>query len=199
MGFVDYSSITDETLIHLVRRAHPDALSQLYRRYSGLVFGLALRTVGNRATAEEITLDVFTRVWQKAETYRAEQGKVSTWLMGITRNLAIDTLRRQNVRSEQYSVSWSDISVHADISAHATQDDNQPELATELTMQQESIRAAVAQLPPEQQQVLGLAYFAGYTHSQIADVLDQPLGTVKTRIRLAMQKLRQILKDDFIE
>jgi RNA polymerase sigma-70 factor (ECF subfamily) len=75
-------------------------------------------------------------------------------------------------------------------------DKNHPERATELSIQQEEIRAAVAQLPPEQQQVLGLAYFAGYTHSQIADLLDQPLGTVKTRIRLAMQKLRQILRND---
>jgi RNA polymerase sigma-70 factor (ECF subfamily) len=187
---VDYSSLNDETLLRLIGNAHSDALNQLYQRYSSLVFGLALRTVGNSATAEEITLDVFTRVWQKAETYRSEQGKVSTWLMSITRNLAIDTLRRQNVRPEQYSVSWTEIS------RPVIQDHNHPERATELAMQQEEIRAAVAQLPPEQRQVLGLAYFAGYTHSQIADLLDQPLGTVKTRIRLAMQKLRQILIND---
>lgn len=188
---MDYSSINDEALIQLINRAHPDALSQLYRRYSPLVFGLAFRTVGNRATAEEITLDVFTRVWQKGKTYKAEQGKVSTWLMSITRNLAIDTLRRQNVRPEQYSVSWTDIT------AHILQNDNHPELATELAMQQEAVRTAVAQLPQEQQQALALAYFAGYTHSQIAELLDQPLGTVKTRIRLAMQKLRHMLNDEY--
>jgi len=187
---VNYSSLNDETLLLLIVRANSNALSELYHRYSSLVYGLALRIVGDKAIAEEITLDVFTRIWQKAETYRADQAKVSTWLLSITRNLAIDTLRRQNVRPEQYSVSWTEIS------ANMVPNRNHPERIVELTIQQEQIRAAVAQLPPDQQQVLGLAYFAGYTHSQIAEELSQPLGTVKTRIRLAIQKLRQMLDND---
>ena len=187
---MDYSSLTDETLFLLIARAKPDALDELYNRYNRLVFGLALNLVGDRATAEEITLDVFTRVWKRAETYRPHRAKVSTWLISITRHHSIDVLRRRGVRPEQHSVSWNETS------SNIVHDGHNPEQATELAMRRERILAAVARLPAEQKQVLNLAYFAGYTHSQIAEALDQPLGTVKTRIRLAMQKLRQMLKDE---
>ena len=96
---MDYSSLNDETLLLLIARAHPDALGELYSRYSRMVFGVALNLVGNRATAEEITLDVFTRVWEKAETYRADRAKVSTWLISVTRHQAIDVLRRRGSQS----------------------------------------------------------------------------------------------------
>jgi RNA polymerase sigma-70 factor (ECF subfamily) len=172
----------------LVARAHADALGELYDRYSRLVFSLALNLVGDHATAEEITLDVFTRVWEKAETYRSEQAKVSTWLTSIARYRSIDMLRRQSSRPERRSVDW------ADVSPDAMPSFNSPEQATELALQQERVRAAVASLPPEQKEALALAYFHGYTHRQVAETLDLPLGTVKTRIRLAMRKLR-----DFFE
>ena len=187
---MNYSSLTDETLFLLIARAKSDALDELYNRYNGMVFGMALNLVGDRATAEEITLDVFTRVWERAETYRPDRAKVSTWLISITRHHSIDVLRRRGVRPEQHSVSWDKAS------SNIVQDGHNPEQATELAMRRERILAAVARLPIEQKQVLSLAYFSGYTHSQIAEVLDQPLGTVKTRIRLAMQKLRQMLKDE---
>ncbi len=189
---MDYSTLNDETLILLVRRASADALNELYTRYNRLVFSLALNIVGDRATAEEITLDVFTRIWSKAETYRSDRARVNTWLTSITRYLAIDVLRRRSSRPEQSSVSW------AEISADALPNGNNPEEITELMLQQARVRAAVAQLPEEQKKALALAYFKGYTHRQIAEALNQPLGTVKTRIRSAMQKLRQILQDERI-
>jgi RNA polymerase sigma-70 factor (ECF subfamily) len=189
---VDYSTLDDETLIKLIVRAHADALSELYDRYSRLTFSLALNLIGDYATAEEITLDVFARVWEKAATYRPEQAKVSTWLISITRYRAIDVLRRRGSRPEQHSVSWAEVSSDAMISTDG------PEEATELTIQRQRVRAAIAELPPDQKQVLALAYFNGYTHRQIAETLNQPLGTVKTRIRLAMQKLRQMLQDEQI-
>jgi RNA polymerase sigma-70 factor (ECF subfamily) len=180
----------DVTLIRLVAQAQTDALGELYDRYSRLVFSLALAIVGDRAAAEEITQDVFVRVWQRAGTYRADQAKVSTWLTAITRHHAIDILRRQNARPESNSVSWDQMPLQAASAAHDLEE------RAELSLQRERIRAAVAQLPAAQQQVLALAYFNGYTHHQIADVLHQPLGTVKTRIRLAMQKLRQRLLEE---
>jgi RNA polymerase sigma-70 factor (ECF subfamily) len=146
--------------------------------------------VGDRATAEEITLDVFTRVWEKAATYRAEQARVNTWLTGITRNHSIDVLRRRGSRPDQYSLSW------AELSPGAVPGGSNPEEVTQLSLQRARVRAAIAQLPADQRQALALAYFKGYTHRQIAEALDQPLGTVKTRINLAMQKLRQILQDE---
>jgi RNA polymerase sigma-70 factor (ECF subfamily) len=187
---VDHSTLDDETLIRLVAHAQADALSALYDRYNRLVFSLALNVVGDYETAEEITLDVFTRVWERARTYRAEQAKVSTWLTSITRYRAIDELRRRGARPEQHSLEWAEVA--PDAMPHV----NGPETAAELALQRQRVRAALAELPEEQQQVLALAYFKGYTHREIAEELEQPLGTVKTRIRLAMQKLRETLQDE---
>ena len=187
---MDYSTLNDETLINLLARSHPHALGELYDRYSRLVFSLALNIVGDQATAEEITLDVFARIWEKADTYRPERAKVSTWLVSITRHRSIDVLRRRGSRAERHSVGWADVSPDAVPSVDG------PEETAEIAMQRQRVRAAVAQLPPDQQEVLALAYFKGYTHREIAEALGQPLGTVKTRIRLGMQKLRQVLLDE---
>jgi RNA polymerase sigma-70 factor (ECF subfamily) len=186
----NYATLDDTALLILIAHAHPEALSELYDRYNRLVFSLALNLVNDRATADEITLDVFTHIWKKAKTYRAEQAKVSTWLISIARYRSIDVLRQQNSRPEQHSIHW------AEVSAWYLLDPNDPEKVTELSMRQERIRAAVAQLSEDQKQVLALAYFKGYTHRQIAEMLEHPLGTVKSRIRLAMQKLRQILQGE---
>ncbi|MCI0579523.1 MAG: sigma-70 family RNA polymerase sigma factor [Chloroflexi bacterium] len=154
------------------------------------MFSVALAIIGDRATAGEITLDVFVHVWQRAGTYRAEQARVSTWLTAITRHHAIDVLRRQNSRSEAHSVSWDEIALPAGPAARELEE------RVELSLKYQRVRAAVAQLPAEQQQALALAYFKGYTHHQIAEALKQPLGTIKTRIRLAMQKLRKMLPEE---
>jgi RNA polymerase sigma-70 factor (ECF subfamily) len=187
---VDYSTLDDVTLIRLIAHAQADALSALYDRYNRLVFSLALNVIGDHGAAEEITLDVFTRVWEKAGTYRVEQARVSTWLTSITRHRAIDVLRRRSARPEQRSLAW------AEVAADTLPGVNSPEAATELAMQRQRVRAALTELPEEQKQVLALAYFGGYTHREIAEALDQPLGTVKTRIRLAMQKLRHVLQEE---
>ena len=180
----------DERLIRLIAQSQEGALAQLYDRYNRLVFSLALAIVNDRATAEEVTLDVFMRVWQKASTYRADQAKVSTWLTHIARHHAIDVLRRRAARPDQHAVHWEDTVLQAESSGHNPQD------AAEISLRHERIQAALAQLPPEQRQALSLAFFGGYSHSQIAELLQQPLGTVKTRLRLAMQKLRELLSDE---
>lgn len=187
-----YSTLDDAKLIILVTKGDSEALGELYDRYSRLVFSLALKTVGDPAIAEEITQDVFFRVWEKANTYQSEQAKVSTWLTSIARYRSIDVLRRHGVRPESNSVAWPNLSSDSMPST----DGRGPEDRTELALQGEKVRAAIGQLPFEQQQVLALAYFHGYTHSQIADALRTPLGTVKTRIRLGMQKLRQVLEQE---
>lgn len=186
----DYARYNDEQLIHLITKAQEGALSQLYDRYNRLVFSLALAVVDDRATAEEITLDVFMRVWQKADSYRAEQAKVSTWLTHIARHHAIDVLRRRSVRADQYAVNLEDALPISD-SAGPT-----PHESVELSQQREHVQAALAQLPEDQKQALILAYFNGYSQSEIAQALHQPLGTIKTRLRLAMQKLRDYLYEE---
>jgi RNA polymerase sigma-70 factor (ECF subfamily) len=190
MSQLDYSTLDDETLLQLIVQARAEALGELYDRYGRLVFSLALNSVGNPAAAEEITQDVFLRVWQHAWQYRAGRAKVSTWLTSITRHRAIDQLRRRGSRPEQHSVAWAEVVPDAEPTI------NGPEQAAALAMERERVRAAIARLSEEQKQVLALAYFQGLTHSQIAEALVLPLGTVKTRIRLGMQKLREMLKAD---
>jgi len=185
----DYTRFDDERLIRLITESQEEALVQLYERYNRLVFSLAFAIINDRATAEEITLDVFMRVWQKAGTYRADQAKVSTWLTHIARHHAIDVLRRRSARPDHEAVHWEDV-----IYSESLQQD--PQASAERSLQRDRIESALSQLPPDQKQVVLLAYFSGYTQSQIAEVLQQPLGTIKTRIRLAMHKLRDLLRDE---
>jgi len=186
----DYTKYDDEELIGLITQLREEALAQLYDRYSRLVFSLAFAIVNDRATAEEITLDVFMRVWQKAGSYRSDQAKVSTWLTHIARHHAIDVLRRRAARVDQYAVNWEAV-----LPTHESPEHDPQEFA-ELSQQREQIQAALAQLPADQRQTLALAYFNGYTQRQIAEVLKQPLGTIKTRLRLALHKLRDFLRDE---
>ena len=186
---VPAQQLDDLTLMKRIARQDEAALGELYDRYSRLVYSVAYRVVGDHGAAEEITLDVFTRVWEKASAYQPERAKVLTWISRMTRNRAIDILRREEVRPLKHSIGWGDAP------SEPVADGQDPEQAAGLTLEMERVRAAMASLPPEQQEALALAYFKGYTHSEIAGVLDLPLGTVKGRIRAGMQKLRQELTD----
>jgi RNA polymerase sigma-70 factor (ECF subfamily) len=166
-----------------------DALGVLYDRYGRLVFSVAYGVVYNQETAEEVTQDIFSRAWDKADAYDPQQAKVSTWLTRMARNLAIDRLRREKIRPSQHGISW------AEVAAEPVTENNLPETAVQLRLDQRRVRTAVASLPPAQQEALALAYFQGYSHSEIAEALNEPLGTVKGRIRAAMQKLRVLLEE----
>ena len=180
----------DERLIGLIAQLREDALARLYDRYSHLVFSIASAIVGDSLTAEEITLDVFTRVWQKAASYRAERSKVRTWITHIARHHAIDVLRRRSTRPDHSAISWDGMAPGALLSSQDSQ-----ELA-ELSLRRERVHNAIAWLPEDQKQALALAYFGGLTQAEIAEVLKQPLGTIKTRLRLAMQKLHDFLQEE---
>jgi RNA polymerase sigma-70 factor (ECF subfamily) len=186
----NYATYDDERLISLIAQLQTEALDQLYDRYNRPIFSLVLMIVGDRATAEEITLDVFMRVWQKARSYRPDQAKVSTWLIHIARHHAIDVLRRRAVRPDQYALGLDEITPGTQFPAP------DPGELAEHSLRRERIHAAIARLPANQKQALMLAYFGGYTQTQIAEVLKQPLGTIKTRLRLAMQKLRDFLREE---
>ena len=184
------TKVDDIYLIRLIVRAQSEALNELYERYNRLVFSVAYAIVGDKNIAEEITLDVFVQVWKHARTYQPERGKVSTWLIAITRHHAIDILRWQKSRPQTDSLNWEGISLQDGPAAHNVEEN------VELSVQRERVREALDQLPEEQREVLVLAYFRGYTQSQISEALLQPLGTIKTRIRLAMQKLRNLLDEN---
>ena len=187
-------SLEDEALLRLIVQKKSEALSELYDRYSRLVFSLALHIVGDQETAEEITQDVFFRVWEKAGSYQSGKAKVSTWLTSITRYRSIDDLRRRGVRPEANSIDWDSLAEWG-IPATST---NNPEEITDQSLVSQQLINALKQLPIEQKTALALAYFQGLTHNEIAEVLGDPLGTVKTRIRLGMQKLRDLLQEDLI-
>jgi RNA polymerase sigma-70 factor (ECF subfamily) len=182
---VDYSTLDDSVLIGLVARRDEAALSVLYDRYNRLVFSLALRVVGERALAEEIVLDSFWSVWRAANSFVADRGRFVAWLMSVARHRAIDELRRLNVRPEGNSVELDDALKipHAD----------QVEEVVDSHQRRDLVRSILAQLPGPQRQALEMAYFGGLTQQEIADKTGTPLGTVKTRMRLGMLKLRDEL------
>jgi RNA polymerase sigma-70 factor (ECF subfamily) len=187
---VDYRKLDDNTILQLMARRQEQALSELYDRYSRLIFSVALNVLVDEALAEEVTQDVFLRVWEKAETFDSDLGKVSSWLASVTRNRAIDVLRSRRKRPEGNLAGFSiDEALDLPAPAHV-------EAEVELARRQQRLRQAMAQLPEAQRQALAYAYLLGYSHSQIAAELNEPLGTVKTRIRLAMQSLRVLLKDE---
>jgi RNA polymerase sigma-70 factor (ECF subfamily) len=192
---LDYSGLDDESLLRLIAFAKTAALAEFYDRYSRLVYSLAMFILNDGESAEEVTQDVFMRIWEKAETYRSEQAKVSTWLTSITRNRAIDILRRQRARPEGHRVGLGEEAFEAMVAA----DLPEPEEAVVEILQARKVRVAISTLPQDQRRALALAYFGGYSHTEIAAVLGEPLGTVKTRIRMAMQKLRSMLEEDSLE
>jgi RNA polymerase sigma-70 factor (ECF subfamily) len=187
---VDFRKLEDNALLKMMSQRQEQALGELYDRYSRLVFSVALNVLVDEALAEEVTQDVFLRVWEKAETFDSNLGKVSTWLASVTRNRAIDILRSRSKRPEGNLAGFSiddalDLPASADVEAEV-----------ELARRQQRLRRAMAQLPEAQRQALAYAYLLGYSHSQIAEALKEPLGTVKTRIRMAMQSLRTLLADE---
>jgi RNA polymerase sigma-70 factor, ECF subfamily len=199
---LDYSALDDATLLGVIARCYGNqpsdttlngAVNALYDRYGRLIYSVALHVVGDVETAEEITQDVFVRACDGAGGYQPDVAKVSSWLVSIARHRAIDELRRRSVRPEKEDMDWpDDIGIDAIDGLPLSEG---PEKEVEISMQSQKIRQIVGELPPDQRQVLGLAYFEGLSHSQIAARLGEPLGTVKSRIRIAMQKLR----DTFLE
>ncbi len=184
--------LDDLRLVQAIAAQDGGALGMLYDRYGRLVYSLALHVLGESNLAEEVTQDVFVQVWSKANQYRPEQGKLISWITGMARHRAIDIYRRIRVRPEGHRAEW------LGDDPPENEDDLHPEQSVVLIQEQERLRRAIAQLPPDQQEALALAYFQGLSHQQIAEALSQPLGTVKTRLRLAMQKLKQALAEDSV-
>ncbi len=187
MHTVDYSKLDDVALVALVARRDERALGALYDRYSRLAFSLAVRIVGDRALAEEITADSFVNVWRASASYSEERGRFVSWLMSVVRHRAIDELRRLNVRPEGNAVELNE----------ALQTTAQPDGLDDIVdvrRRREVVRSVLAGLPAPQRQALELAYFGGLTQQEIAAKTGTPLGTIKTRMRLGLLKMREELR-----
>ena len=192
---MNFDTLSDSELITMIAGSRSEAAHQalgvLYDRYGRLVYTIAYHVVGDSETAEEITQDAFVRVWEGAATYRGEIARVTSWLVSIARHRAIDELRRRGSRPEQNSIVWPDDPDQE--SGYQMPALDNPEDTVGAAMQHSGVRQMVAALPPDQRRVLGLAYFKGMSHSEIAEHLGEPLGTVKSRIRMAMQRLRDAM------
>jgi RNA polymerase sigma-70 factor, ECF subfamily len=180
-------ALSDEGLMELVARGDSRALALLYDRYARTVYGLSLRILSSAEHAEDIVQETFWRVWSRGATFQSSNGQFAPWLFGIARNLCIDELRRRQARP---------ITKGDGEQALLTIPDGQPHV-DDLTWEAERRRlivGALSDLPADQRQVIELAYFGGLSQREIAERLSSPLGTVKTRIRLALQKLKGVLQ-----
>lgn len=181
----------DEELINGLKRRDEAALAALYDRYARPAFSLALKLLRDQGQAEDVVQEVFLTVWNRPEVYTPERGRFLPWLLGVTHHRAIDLLRsrtaeqRRRVTGEQRDLLLElapDPGHLTDPAAHAT-----------LRLEVQAVRRALGQLPREQQEALVLALMGGLTHTEIAERLGQPLGTIKTRLRLGLRKLRALL------
>jgi RNA polymerase sigma-70 factor, ECF subfamily len=173
--------LADEDLISFVGHNDAEAFTILYDRHSDAAFSLAYRMMGERQASEDLTQDAFLKVWRGASSYRADRGSVRTWLLSIVRNCSIDQIRSQASRRRTQE------------SIEASAPRSQPSEAfaeTWRNSQREQVREALSTLPSEQLKILELAYFSGYTHVEIAELLGLPLATVKGRMRSGVKKIR---------
>lgn len=176
----------DRSLVAEIVRRQSEALERLYERYRMVVYHLAFKILNNRETAEEVVLEVFWQVWRDAERYDSQRGSVGAWIATAARSRAIDALRarRGNPAAEE------DVE-QAFLAADPAED---PEVQTSLGQRAELVRSALESLPADQRTALELSFFNGLSHAEIAERLQEPLGTVKTRIRSALLRLRERLR-----
>lgn len=184
----DYSTVPDERLVTALEGRDQRALETLYNRYGDYVYSVCLRMVGDVQLAEDLTQEVFLRVWRRPDLYDVARGRFVTWLLSVARNRGIDE-RRSRGRRFRHESPPSLATEEMLATAHTPDEEDVAVLSEERV----SIERALASLPAEQRLAIQLAYFGGYTQQEIALGLHQPLGTVKTRIRLGLQKLRILL------
>lgn len=187
--------LSDEVLAAQIARGESSALEILYDRYASTVLGISLRIMGDQAAAEDVLQETFWRVWRSAASYQAQRGSFTSWLFRIARNLAIDAYRRRKTRPRPL----------ADVDASDTKLDQMfdPSLdvaeQSQLLLSHKQVTRALAALPAVQRQVIEMAYFYGMTRQEIAEATGEALGTIHTRARLALQKLREQLQREEFE
>lgn len=178
----------DEDLMPLVARKDPAAFEVFYDRHGGAAYSLAHRIVGNPAMAEDVTQEVFLSIWRSEAGFDRTRGSVRSWALGIVRNRAIDALRRESSRAPRL-----DFDDEAVLERRPAQQRTEEEALRRETAR--NLRGALEELPNEQSKVIELAYYGGFTHSEIARMLNMPLGTVKGRMRLGLEKIRAHLAE----
>ena len=174
--------LADEDLMQLVRRGEAEAFEVVYERHCDAAYSLAYRMCGSRAAAEDVVQEAFLSLWRSNARYDRARGSVRTWVLGIVHNRAIDALRRSVVHDRRRA---SDEGIEERFEAR-----DRTDVEVARRDEAEEIRQALRSLPSEQSHVIELAYFGGFTQSEIASMIDTPIGTVKGRMRLGLEKLR---------
>ena len=170
---MDYTKFDDQALLRLIIKKDENALGELYDRFGRLVYSIALNALGDPALAEEVTQDVFFRIWEKAESYRSDHGKVVTWMSGITRNRAVDEIRRQKIRPEAMLAPWA-------IDEAGLQDGSAGlEAEIELKQQKNRVRRAIAQLPEEQRPLVRI--LESWKSGRVGETGAAPLSEVVSK------------------
>ena len=190
---VDYEQYDDHQLLYQITLEEKPALEALYTRYITPVYSLAMFMLKHPALAEEVTQEIFLNIWLKAASYKGDRGEPRAWIMSVAHHKIVDVIRarrRTQNLTEPADYETLDMLPSGQIST---------EEQVERSLERERIVKAMEVLPPAQKEVIVLAYFEGYSQSEMATRLNQPLGTIKTRVRLAMQKLRTVLEQDGYE
>jgi RNA polymerase sigma-70 factor (ECF subfamily) len=185
----DIATLADEEMMHLVQDGDPRAFELLYDRHGGASFSLAYRMVGDRVNAEDISQEAFLSIWRSRARYQPDRGSVRTWVLGIVHHRAIDALRRNLVHDKRRA------SAEGIEERHEAPERERTDVVAGRREEARHVRDAIGELPDEQTRVIELAYFGGFSHSQIADMLEMPVGTVKGRMRLGLEKLRKGLRE----
>jgi RNA polymerase sigma-70 factor (ECF subfamily) len=182
---MDVRALADEDLIPLMARGDARAFETIYERHSGAAYSLAYRMVGARSVAEDVTQEAFLNLWRSGAHYDRVRGSVRTWILGIVHHRAIDALRRASVHSRRRSDD--------ELAAERLEAPDRVEEDVARSDEAAIVRNAMDVLPADQLKVIELAYFGGFTHVEIADMLEAPIGTVKGRMRLGLKKMREAL------
>ena len=187
---VEYQELDDHQLIYRVAKVDKEALEALYTRYASSVYSLAMFMLRQEALAEEATQDIFLNIWLKASSYKSDRGEPRAWIMSVAHHKIVDV-----IRTRRRSLNVTDPGTYETLDLLPSGQISTEE-EVERNLERERILHALSKIPPNQRQVIMMAYFGGYSQSEMAQMLQQPLGTVKTRVRLAMQKLRIALEGD---
>ena len=188
-----YDSLDDHQLLARVSAQEPNALDALYSRYASAVYSLAMFMLKDTGLAEEATQDIFLNIWLKSGSFKPDRGQPKTWIMSVAHHRIIDLIRSRR-RTTAITVASDSEDLERIPAANLPIDEQ-----VERKLERERIQKSLATLPDAQREVIRMAYFDGYSQSEIAALLNQPLGTVKTRVRLAMQKLRLVLQENVVE
>jgi RNA polymerase sigma-70 factor (ECF subfamily) len=183
--------LTDEALVAMVARGDDDALGELYDRQGRVAYGLAYRVLRDQRLAEDAVQEAFLAVWRTASTYRAERAKASTWILTLVHRRAVDLVRREERRKAEPLV-------HDERGSLAASESGADEAAW-LRFERERLQSALGQLPDAQREAIELAYYGGYSQSELAERLGVPLGTVKSRMFAGLARLRELLDDGTTE